>query len=206
VKCQWELDAIASTFRQAKHRVWDGGETVGETPDETHARQTQDTEQEPEELKKIKIDARPDFPDRVVEAWNTETTGTPLPKARALTPDRRKHLAARAKEHGEEAVFAAIRNMAASDFHSGKSGKWTEGNIGWLLKSPENFTKMLERNPPTAAGYPKPLTPDVLTERAVFYRKIGRDDDAKEAEEQAERIRRSTSIGDLTQQFRQAAH
>ena len=45
-----------------------------------------------------------------------------------------------------------------------------------------------------------------LTDRGAFYRKIGRDDDAKEAEEQAERIRRSTSIGDLTQQFRQAAH
>lgn len=142
-------------------------ETVCETPDETDARQRRDTEQEPEEDKNKKIDCRlSDFPNRVVEAWNADTAGTPLPKARPLTPDRRKHLAARVKEHGEEAVFVAIRSMAASDFHSGRSGKWTEGNLGWLLKSPENFTKMLERAPE------KPPPKQLSNGQAAEYRRI----------------------------------
>lgn len=149
-----------------------------------------------------------DFPTRVVEAWNRDTAGTPLPQARPLTPDRRKHLAIRAKEHGEDAVFAAIRNMAASDFHSGKSGKWTEGNLGWLLKSPENFTKMLERASDGKSA--APISPsqklDALAQQSALYRRLGRDEEAAEIDRETERIRRSSSIGDLTQQFRQAAH
>lgn len=89
--------------------------------------------------------AVPSFPDRVVEAWNGGIAGTPLPAARKLIGSRLKHLRARAKEHGEEAVFEAMRNMIASDWHSGSSGKWLEGCLGWLLKSGENFEKMLER-------------------------------------------------------------
>ena len=98
----------------------------------------------------------PSIEDRTVSAWNEAATGSPLPQARSLTPERARHLKARIKEHGEEAVFEAIRNMCASDFHSGRDGKWTEGNLGWLLKSPENFLKMLERHPPpkSSAGGP----------------------------------------------------
>lgn len=86
-----------------------------------------------------------DFADEVVEAWNRAIAGTPLPSARKLTPDRRKHLKARVKVHGRDAVFAAIKGMCRSDFHSGKSGQWTHGNLGWLIKNDENFVKMLER-------------------------------------------------------------
>jgi hypothetical protein len=86
-----------------------------------------------------------DFSDRVVEDWNRQAASTPLPQARKLNTDRRKHLRCRVAEHGEDAVFAAIGAMCRSDFHSGRSGKWTEGSLGWLLKSPENFQKMLER-------------------------------------------------------------
>jgi hypothetical protein len=96
-----------------------------------------------------------DFADEVVEVWNREIVGTPLPVARKLTPERRKHLNARVKVHGKEAVPVAIRAMCQSDFHSGKSGKWTHGNLGWLLKNDENFTKMLERkaaDQPCASG------------------------------------------------------
>ena len=139
-----------------------------------------------------------DFPTRVVEAWNAETAGTPLPKARPLTPDRRKHLAARVKEHGEDAVFVAIRNMAASEFHSGKSGKWTEGNLGWLLKSPENFTKMLERSAPPRAGTITPREKiDALANQAASYRKFGRDADADELDRETERIRKAAGIGEI---------
>src|ERR1051325_5722776 len=93
-----------------------------------------------------------DFADEVVEVWNREISGTPLPAARKLTPERRKHLNARVKVHGKEAVSLAIRAMCQSDFHSGKSGKWVHGNLGWLLKNDENFTKMLERKPAEQAA------------------------------------------------------
>jgi len=174
-------------------------EAGDETPRETGARQVQDTEQEPEEDNK-KIDCRlDDFPNRVVETWNTETAGTPLPKARPLTPDRRKHLAVRAKEHGEDAVFAAIRNMAASEFHSGKSGKWTEGNLGWLLKSPENFTKMLERSAPAAAKQSVPVEQTIRArqDQARIYRRMGRESEADELDRETERIRKAAGIGEI---------
>lgn len=111
-----------------------------------------------------------DFGDRVVDAWNAGIEGTALPAARKLNPDRRKHLAARAREHGEEAVFAAISNMQRSDFHSGRDGKWTEGNLGWLLKSPENFQKMLERTNIQPPGSPQSNLA-ILSEQAQRYRR-----------------------------------
>lgn len=111
-----------------------------------------------------------DFGDRVVEAWNAGIAGSPLPAARKLNPDRRKHLAARVREHGEEAVFTAIGNMHRSDFHSGRDGKWTEGNLGWLLKSPENFQKMLERTNAQPPGSPQSKLA-ILSEQAQRYRR-----------------------------------
>lgn len=93
------------------------------------------------------------FSDRVMEDWNREIAGSPLPPAKRMTPARRKALACRVREHGEDAVLVAIRGMVGSDFHSGRSGKWTEGDLGWLLK-PENFAKMLERAAKVEAGKP----------------------------------------------------
>lgn len=94
-----------------------------------------------------------DFSDRVMEDWNREIAGSPLPPAKRMTPARRKALTARVREHGEDAVLVAIRGMVGSDFHSGRSGKWTEGDLGWLLK-PENFAKMLERAEQAQANKP----------------------------------------------------
>ncbi len=96
-----------------------------------------------------------DFSDRVMADWNREIAGSPLPPVARMTPARRKSLAARVREHGEDAVLVAIRGMVGSDFHSGRSGKWTEGDFGWLLK-PENFAKMLERAERLPAAKPAP--------------------------------------------------
>lgn len=111
-------------------------------------RNAPDTDKIREDNTPLPPTGEPSIEDRTVSFWNAESAGTPLPQARTLNDQRVKHLKARISEHGEDAVFQAIRNMVASDFHSGRDGKWTEGNLGWLLKSPENFQKMLERQAP----------------------------------------------------------
>lgn len=113
------------------------------------------------------VDPLSDFSISVVEVWNREIAGTPLPQARKLNPDRRKHLRCRVAEHGENAVLAAIGAMCRSDFHSGRSGKWTEGSLGWLLKSPENFQKMLERADSEAAK-PAPAAKPSIAGGSLF--------------------------------------
>lgn len=134
-------------------------------------------------------DPLPDFSDRVVEDWNRQIAGTPLPQARKLNPDRRKRLRCRVAEHGEPAVLAAIGAMCRSDFHSGRSGKWTEGSLGWLLKSPENFQKMLERADSEAAK-PQPAPKASIAGGSLFAKlqagEISRDEfDAERARLQA---------------------
>jgi hypothetical protein len=107
-----------------------------------------------------------DFAAEVVEAWGREIAGTPLPAAHKLSADRRKHLNARVKDHGRAAVFIAMRGMCRSDFHSGKSGQWTHGNLGWLIKNDENFVKMLERG---QAEAPKEDAEPWTAERRAAY-------------------------------------
>lgn len=103
--------------------------------------------------------ARLDFSDLVVADWNRAIAGSPLPPAKRMTPARRKALAARVREHGEDAVLTAILGLVRSDFHSGRDGKWTGGDLGWLLK-PESFAKMLERGGRTEFARP-PTKPNV---------------------------------------------
>ncbi len=81
-----------------------------------------------------------------------------LAEARGLSAERRTHLAARVREHGEAAVFEAIERLGASDWHcgrsdgggrgerGGKSGRGTwKADLGWLLKSGDAFLRILER-------------------------------------------------------------
>jgi hypothetical protein len=107
--------------------------------------------------------------EKVVEAWNAMATENGLPTARALNPGRRKHLAARIREHGEQAVFEAIEKLGKSDWHCGrKPGSDWKADLGWLLKSPESFQKMLERS-----DHPPPLLEptDTLSHLGAKYRK-----------------------------------
>ncbi|WP_426261512.1 hypothetical protein [Sphingomonas sp. DC1100-1] len=84
---------------------------------------------------------------RVVEAWNEGPGKRGATTAKPLDAGRRKSLSLRLKEHDEAEVFEAISNIAASDFHCGKNDRGWTANIGWLLKSPENFQKALELQP-----------------------------------------------------------
>jgi hypothetical protein len=89
----------------------------------------------------------PDIPslsDRAVTAWNAAATRAGLSQARPLDTSRKAKLAQRAKLHGEQAVFDAIANIAASRFHCGGNARGWKATFGWLLESPGNFLKALE--------------------------------------------------------------
>lgn len=92
-------------------------------------------------------DRPPAFENRVVEAWNAGAEPVGLPQSRSLNPKRRASLKARVHEHGEQAVFEAIRNTCQSKFHCGENDRGWKADLGWLLTSPEKFQKMLEAEP-----------------------------------------------------------
>jgi hypothetical protein len=95
------------------------------------------------------------FADQVVSAWNDGPGKRGATKARTLDAGRRKSLAARVREHGEDGVLAAIRGIECSDFHCGIGEKSYRTNLGWLLKSPEHFVSAMER----AGDAPAPAAP-----------------------------------------------
>jgi hypothetical protein len=102
-----------------------------------------------------------------VEAWNDGPGKRGATTAKPLNADRRKSLSVRLREHSEAEVFEAIGNLAASDWHCGKNDRGWCVNIGWLLKSPENFQKALElqpRTPPAGANCnaPTDLVQEIL--------------------------------------------
>jgi len=107
---------------------------------------------------------------KVIEAWNEGPAKRGATAAKPLDAGRRKALSLRVREHGEELVFEAIRNVAGSRFHCGQNDRGWRANIGWLLKSPENFQKALELQAgPTGGGANEPtdLVQHILSRRAA---------------------------------------
>lgn len=86
----------------------------------------------------------PGLADRTVEAWNAVAARAGLSPARPLDAGRKARLAQRASAHGEQAVFDAIDNIAASRFHCGGNARGWKATLGWMLESPGNFLKALE--------------------------------------------------------------
>jgi len=68
-----------------------------------------------------------------------------LPKARMLTPARKQAIGHRLREYKNDlrAFEILFQTAEASDFLSGRSGKWGGCNIDWLMKS-QNMLKTLE--------------------------------------------------------------
>ena len=86
----------------------------------------------------------PSLADRTVTAWNAAAAQAGLGQARPLDAGRKAKLAQRARAHGEQAVFEAIANIAASRFHCGGNARGWKATLGWVLESPGNFLKALE--------------------------------------------------------------
>lgn len=131
----------------------------------------------------------PSLESRVVEAWNEGPGKRGATRSQRLDTGRRRSLAARVREHGEAAVFQAIRGIAVSDFHCGIGEKSYRTNLGWLLKSPEHFVAAMERAEASVPAAKPSLNPAEqaarLREQAASFRRIGREDDAADAERRA---------------------
>jgi hypothetical protein len=130
--------------------------------------------------------------DKLVEAWNASAAAAGAVSCRALNPRRRMALKARLREHGEQALFEAVRNLAASPFHCGKNPRGWRATLGWLIASPEAFQRMLEMVPDTAPPRPAMTREEQLasTERsAALLEKMGRTDEAAEMRRTAGKLR-----------------
>lgn len=104
---------------------------------------------------------------RIVSTWNDTAAKAGAREARGFPADRRKLLKARLAEHGEAALFEAIANVAASEFHCGKGDRSWRANLGWVLKA-ENFQRMLELAPSPSAKPIRNYPPEYLAVTAAL--------------------------------------
>lgn len=82
-------------------------------------------------------------PEHVLEAWNATADRIGLPKVIKLTPERRKKLNQRLKEHPIEDWTEAISAIERSKFLRGEGPSGWRANFDFLLQ-PSSFTKLIE--------------------------------------------------------------
>jgi hypothetical protein len=130
----------------------------------------------------------------VVAAWNETAAKAGACPSRGLDAPRRAALRRRIGEQGEEALFEAIRNLAATPFHCGRNKTGWRATLGWLLGNAEAFQRMLELTPAEDAQ-PPPMTPEqraASAERsAALLERMGRADEAAEMRRTAEKLRQA---------------
>lgn len=70
---------------------------------------------------------------------------TTLPKVKALSKSRQASIRNLYKKYGMDGFEDVFARVGASDFLSGRTGKWNGCGFDWLIK-PSNFLKVLEGN------------------------------------------------------------
>jgi hypothetical protein len=133
------------------------------------------------------------LPIRVVEAWNSGPAKSGATVSRTLNAKRKAALRVRVREHGEDAVFEAIRNLSGSKFHCGDNDRGWKANIGWLLTNPENFQKALEMEaPPDAVRSLSVAERAAAADRSAdLFERMGRHDEAEERRALAATLRKA---------------
>ena len=81
--------------------------------------------------------------DFMFEGWNAMASRIDLPSVESITPARRASAKARLKDHGREAIIAAIERVPRSSFLRGENERGWKANIDWLLR-PGSITKLQE--------------------------------------------------------------
>lgn len=126
-----------------------GRETLDETPNETGARQGQDTEQvkeerEEEESQAIACVSLRQPLSEALSFWNANASAAGWPQAKGLTAERPKHLRSRLREHGIDGFRAAVTRARASPYLGGTDPpSWFTFDA--LLKA-AIFQKLIEGN------------------------------------------------------------
>lgn len=66
-----------------------------------------------------------------------------LRSVKSLSEERKKHISARFKEHGNEAINEMLKKAGSSEFLSGKNDRCWKADLDWIF-NPTNFLKILE--------------------------------------------------------------
>lgn len=80
---------------------------------------------------------------RAFDEFTEAVKGTPITIPRKLTPDRRRKIEARIREHGEEAWREACRKLAASAFCRGENDRGWRADLEFLCQ-PKSFNRLIE--------------------------------------------------------------
>lgn len=78
----------------------------------------------------------------VVELYNIICVS--LPKVTKITDARRKSIQARLKENQPQDFRKVFEKAEASDFLSGRSGKWQMCTFDWIVGSPSHWQRIIE--------------------------------------------------------------
>lgn len=79
----------------------------------------------------------------ILDYWNKKSL---LPSITKITDKRKRHLNARFKEHGLQAIYDVIKNCSESPFMRGQNKQNWMASFDWVFGSPNNFIKVLEGN------------------------------------------------------------
>ncbi|QVK17753.1 hypothetical protein KHQ81_13010 [Mycoplasmatota bacterium] len=78
-----------------------------------------------------------------IKDYYNKICGEDLKKIKYITDTRKKNIKKRIEQHGKESLKIVIDKTHASDFLSGRNGKWTSCGFDWIIKK-ENYIKILE--------------------------------------------------------------
>jgi len=136
--------------------------------------------------------------EKLVTEWNGSAAAAGAIPCRGLNVRRQTALRARLREHGEAALFEAVRNLAASKFHCGRNPRGWRATLGWLLAKPESLQGMIELTPAAETKRSR-MTPEeqlASTERsAASLERMGRTDEAAELRRTADKLRQQIERG-----------
>lgn len=106
----------------------------------------------------------------IMDYWNKHSKLKPIS---AVTDKRKRHLSARFKEHGLQAIYKVIDNTSKSSFMRGKNSRGWIATFDWVFL-PNNFVKVLEGNYLDKDITTK-ITDDITRRVEALYGGVGRD-------------------------------
>ena len=137
-----------------KARVINGGGNANAMRQQCNGNAAPDANQKPEAIEDIDLSrsnviAEANDPpekhpvQKAFDNWNIAASAWGLPIAKTLTPDRRKKLRARLKEHGIEGWNEALGTIEKSEFLRGENDRAWRASLDFMLQ-PSSFNKLLE--------------------------------------------------------------